>query len=221
MITDYKVDNEKIILLDNKEGTIEHDYQDNIQDIIATNNVIEVLVDKLKELETNITSYKIYKKIGYGLLIAVALWNLWTFCIIISMFIEGSAISIIIGTIFSLSMILIDSFVGYNTLKILIPKLNNKININNETYNKLKSELKKQEDKLNTLELSKTKNLEVFDDKKENQKQFISLMNQELKYIRKILEEYKHQINKNQDFEDKSIEDSFVLKLTKKIMYEE
>ena len=217
MITDYEIDNEKVVFLDTKEGTIEHDYQDNIQNIIATKNVIEVLEDKIKELETNISGYKVYKKIGYGLLIAVALWNLWTFCIIISMFIEGSAINIIIGTIFSLGMILIDSFVGYNTLKILIPKLNNKININNETFNKLKSELNKQKDKLNTLELSKTKNSELI----EYKKQFISLMNQDLKYIRKILEEYKEQINKNQSFEDKSIENSLILKLAKKIMYEE
>jgi len=46
-------------------------------------------------------------------------------------------------------------------------------------------------------------------------------MNQDLKYIRKILEEYKEQINKNQSFEDKSIENSLILKLAKKIMYEE
>jgi len=168
VITDYEIDNEKVVFLDTKEGTIEHDYQDNIQNIIATKNVIEVLEDKIKELETNISGYKVYKKIGYGLLIAVPLLNLWWIAeLIIPIFMEGSIISIIIGSIISLGMILIDSFVGYNTLKILIPKLNNKININNETFNKLKSELNKQKDKLNTLELSKTKNSELIEDKKQ------------------------------------------------------
>ena len=157
------------------------------------------------------------------MLIAVALCNLWWIAeLIIPIFMEGSIISIIIGSIISLGTILVDSFVGHNFFKIVIPKVNNKININKEINKKLKSELKKQEDKLNTLELSRTKNSELIDDeKKENKKQFISLMNQDLKYIRKILEEYKEQINKNQDFDDQSIEDSFVLKLTKKIMSEE
>jgi len=223
MITDYETDNEKVIFLDTKKGTIEHDYQDNIQDIIAIKNVIEVLENNIKEIKKNIGGYKIYKKIGYGLLIALALLNLWWIsCLIIPIFMEGSIISIIIGSFISLVTILGDSLFGYNTLKIVIPKTNNRININIETFNKLESELQNQKNKLNVLESLKTKNRkELYNNKKENKQQFISLMNQELKNMRKILEEYKQEINKNQDYEDKVIDESLVLNLTKKIMYDE
>jgi len=92
----------------------------------------------------------------------------------------------------------------------IITELNRKINLNENVLEKLDTELKKQEEKLNNLELDKTNNKKnVYENNKINKKEFISIMNKELKNIKSILEDYKKEYNNE-------ITNNNILKLTKK-----
>lgn len=189
MINNYDYEEGKIIALDDKKGTKEFEYQDNIDDIIATENVIEVLNNEIDEIANK---FKLNDKKNICLFIffmaaTFAICGLLSHAIIPSLLIANSIGSIIVDSILGIILLFFQIALAVFSL--------NEFKDNKEENKELEYEKKEleyerdfQKEMLKEYSINMSKNLEyLYKNKNFNKLLFIRKMNKELKIIRESI----------------------------------
>lgn len=197
----------KIIMLDDKEGTIEYEYQDNIADIIATKNVIEILDNLINKTDNQLKEND--KKSDLGELfvaLIICLYLCFTVGYLIpALIINGTLNSSIFALISIIGSTTIFGYGFSKAIKYLI-----QLSKEREMFIKIKKkqeyEREFQKELLKEYENNKTIELEMDYKTNPNKKiEFIIKMNKELKIIRQRLEDYKNNIIENKELDSDPI----------------